>query len=87
MQPSDVAAHTERGIDLPKVIHEQHQTGEGGCHSGVWLTIQASHFLLKMMAEAMKCPWPAQSRKPELQSNGPWSFVATWGNMALVSSR
>ena len=29
MQLYDVATHTERGIDLPKVVHEKHQTGEG----------------------------------------------------------
>ena len=55
MQLYNVAAHTERGIDLPKVVHEKHQTGKGWRHSGVWLTSWASYFLLKMTAEAMKC--------------------------------
>ena len=34
MQLYNVAAHTERGNDLPKDAHEKHQTGEGtslGC--------------------------------------------------------
>ena len=30
MQLYDVASQTERGIDMPKVVHEKHQTGEGG---------------------------------------------------------
>ena len=38
MQLYNVAAHTERGIDLPKIVHEKHQTGEGGRRSGVCLT-------------------------------------------------
>ena len=31
MQLYDAASHTEREIHLPKVVHEKHQTGEGGC--------------------------------------------------------
>ena len=31
----DVAAHTERGIDLPKLVNEKQQTGEGRRRSGV----------------------------------------------------
>ena len=28
MQLYNVAAHTERGIDLPKVVNEMHETGK-----------------------------------------------------------
>ena len=28
MQLYDLASHTERGIDLPKVVHKKHGTGE-----------------------------------------------------------
>ena len=28
MQLYNVAAHTERGIDLPKVVNEKHETGK-----------------------------------------------------------
>ena len=55
MQPYNAAAHTERGINFHKVANKKHQTSEEGRRSGAWLTSWASHFLLKMTAEPVKC--------------------------------
>ena len=48
MQLYDVAAHTEREIDLFKVVHEKHRTGEGG-------------MLLRCLTNELSKPFPAKN--------------------------
>ena len=55
--------------DLPKVVNKKHQTGEWGMLLG-YLTNELS----KSFPAKNASLWSAQSRKPELQSNGPRSF-------------
>ena len=73
--------HTERGIDLPKVVHEKHQTDEGGGWGGGSLGCLTNELRLRKSFPAKndgrgnEMPLgPAQSRKPELQSNGLQTF-------------
>ena len=71
----DVAAHTERGIDLPKLVNEKHQTGEGRRRSGVLTNELSKSFPAINDSRGNEISlWPAQSRNPELQSNGPRSY-------------
>ena len=64
MQLYNVTTQTEIGIDLPKVVNEKHQTNE-----------VSKSFPDNSDGRGIGMPLsPAQSRKPELQSNGPRSF-------------
>ena len=77
MQQYTIVAHTERGTDLPKVINK-HQTGKGGQWSSVLTNELSKSFPARNDGRGNEMPlWPAQSKKPELQSNKPWSFNCT----------
>ena len=77
MQLYNVAAYTETGTDLPKFVDEKHQTSDvaGGRCSGVLTHELSKSFPAKNNGRGNEMPlWPAHMRKPELQSNEPWSF-------------
>ena len=75
MQLYDVATHTERDTDLLKVVHEKHQSGEGGMSLRCFTNELSKSLPAKNNGRGNKTPmWPAQSREPKLQSNGPRSF-------------
>ena len=56
MQLYNVAAHTERGIDLPKVVNEKDQTGKGGHRSGVLTNELSKTFPAKNDGKGSKMP-------------------------------